>query len=112
MVNLHSDQLHIQVDDANPAVIALEGELDPHTAPLLARELDRLRVQGVDDVVLDLSRLRFIDSSGLRVVIGAHRDLLDRGGRLTLRSPSPTAQRLLEITGLVDHIDIVGPTGS
>jgi anti-sigma B factor antagonist len=54
--------------------------------------------------VLVLSNLGFIDSSGLRVLIAADRDITERGGTLTLRSPSETVRRLLEITGLNDHL--------
>lgn len=109
-MNLNSEQLHIEVDESGDEVIlSLDGELDPHTAPMLAREVERLIGQGSTSVVLELSRLRFIDSSGLRVVISAHRELAEQGGQLSLRSPSPTAKRLLEITGLVDHLEIAGP---
>lgn len=102
------DQLDIRVDEGDDqAVIYLDGELDPHTAPLLQEELDRLVAKGSTKIVLDMSALRFIDSSGLRVVISAHRRVRDAGGHLALRSPSDTARRLLEITGLTDHIDVV-----
>jgi anti-anti-sigma factor len=86
------------------AVLTLTGELDPHTAPLLAEELDGLEAEGVTAVVLVLTNLGFIDSSGLRVLIAADRDITERGGSLTLRSPSETVRRLLEITGLNDHL--------
>jgi anti-anti-sigma factor len=109
-VNSNLDQLTIGVEvDSDQALLRLEGELDPHTAPLLKREIDRLVAEGAKRVVLDMSALQFIDSSGLRVVISAHRELADDGGQLTLRSPSETARRLLEITGLVDHIDVLEP---
>jgi anti-sigma B factor antagonist len=108
MTTDNTEQLRISVGgESDAAVIYLEGELDPHTAPKLQREIDRLVLGGADRVVLDMSRLVFIDSSGLRVVISSHRDLHDRGGSLALRSPSRTAQRLLQITGLTDHIDVV-----
>ena len=90
--------------EGNEAVLTLTGELDPHTAPLLAEELDGLEAEGVTAVVLVLSNLGFIDSSGLRVLIAADRDITERGGTLTLRSPSETVRRLLEITGLNDHL--------
>ena len=90
--------------EGNEAVLTLTGELDPHTAPLLAEELDGLESEGVTAVVLVLSNLGFIDSSGLRVLIAADRDITERGGTLTLRSPSETVRRLLEITGLNDHL--------
>jgi anti-sigma B factor antagonist len=108
-VTSNLDQLRITAEHAEDReILYLDGELDPHTAPLLKQEVDRLAEAGARQIVLDLSRLQFIDSSGLRVVISAHRDIAERGGELTLRSPSETAQRLLEITGLVDHITIVG----
>ena len=103
------EQLHIWADhETEPGVLRLDGELDPHTAPLLEHEIASRADAGQVDIVLDLRALQFIDSSGLRVLIAAHRDLARRGGSLVLRSPSDTAQRLLEITGLVDHITIVG----
>jgi anti-anti-sigma factor len=90
--------------EGDEALLTLTGELDPHTAPMLADELDSLTGEGVRSVVLVLSGLGFIDSSGLRVVIAADRDLTELGGRLVLRSPSETVRRLLDITGLLDHL--------
>jgi len=92
--------------DGDEATLTLTGELDPHTAPMLADELENLTADGVTSVVLVLSGLGFIDSSGLRVVIAADRDLTERGGRLVLRSPSETVRRLLDITGLLDHLTL------
>lgn len=87
-------------------VLALKGELDPHTAPLLQHQVDHAIEAGASSLVLDLAQLGFIDSSGLRVIISAHKEMRSRDGRLVLRSPSPTARRLLDITGLLDHIEI------
>ena len=103
------DQLTVTVEaNAAPPVITLAGELDPHTAPLLERAVAQLLADGSTDLVLDLSQLAFVDSSGLRVLIGAQRQLADQDGTLTLRAPSETVRRLLEITGLIDHIAITG----
>jgi anti-anti-sigma factor len=71
---------------------------------MLADEIDTLVHDGVTDVVLVLSGLGFIDSSGLRVIITADRDLAAQDGRLVLRAPSDNVRRLLEITGLLDHL--------
>ncbi len=90
--------------DGDEVTLTLTGELDPHTAPMLAEELEAAAHDGATSVVLILSGLGFIDSSGLRVLISANRDITDRGGRLVLRSPSETVRRLLEITGLLDHL--------
>jgi anti-anti-sigma factor len=92
--------------DGERAVLVLKGELDPHTAPRLKDEIDSAMGAGANEIVLDLAELGFIDSSGLRVIISAHKESGERGGKLVLRSPSPTAKRLLDITGLLDHIEI------
>lgn len=103
------DQLSVTVDaSADPPTIALAGELDPHTAPLLQREIDQLLDGSSTDLVLDLRALGFVDSSGLRVLISAQSQLAGQGGTLTLHAPSETVRRLLEITGLIDHIAITG----
>jgi anti-sigma B factor antagonist len=87
-------------------VLVLDGEIDPHTAPQLESELEQALAAESARLVLDLEQVRFIDSSGLRVFITAHREMNDRGGKLLLRSPNDTAVRLLEITGLDAHIDV------
>jgi len=86
-------------------ILTLRGELDPHTAPRLHDEINRVTGDGsVHTLVLDVAGLRFIDSSGLRVIIGAHKAMTARSGRLVLRDPTDTTRRLLDITGLADHI--------
>jgi anti-anti-sigma factor len=92
--------------EGDQLVLLLDGELDPHTAPLLRDRIDQALADNTTTLVLDVSGLRFIDSSGLRVIIGAHKDMAGRGGRLVLRSPTETTRRLLDITGLVDHLEI------
>ena len=88
------------------AVITVAGELDAYSAPSLEEEASRLLSDGVSDLVLDLSGTRFLDSSGLRAILTAQRRLADRDGRLSLRAPSESVRRLLDITGLVDHFPV------
>jgi anti-anti-sigma factor len=94
--------------DAGSCVVTLVGELDPHTSPLLEQEIDDGLAGGADRLVLDMAQLRFIDSSGLRVIIKAYKELEKRDGQLVLRSPNQTALRLFEITDLLDHFTIEG----
>jgi anti-anti-sigma factor len=99
----------LRVDASNQdgqLVLVLVGELDPHTAPVLRDRVDQTLAPDTTTLVLEVSGLRFIDSSGLRVIIGVHKEMAGRNGRLILRSPTETTRRLLEITGLDDHIEI------
>ena len=89
--------------DGERAVVSIEGELDAYSAPKLEEEVTRLLEGGVTDFVFDLSAAKFIDSSGLRTILNAHRLLEERQGRLALRAPSEPVRRLLDITGLTDH---------
>jgi anti-anti-sigma factor len=87
-------------------VLVLTGDLDPHTAPMLSDAVSEHVDKGVVNLTLDLRGLEFVDSSGLRVIIATHRDLADASGRLTLRAPTESTRRLLEVTGLLDQLDI------
>jgi anti-sigma B factor antagonist len=87
-------------------VLVLVGELDPHTAPTLRSSIDDAVTDGTTTLLLDVAGLRFIDSSGLRVIISAHKVMDERGGRLVLRAPTDNTRRLLEITGLADHVEL------
>ena len=88
-------------------VVQVHGELDHHAAPELRDRLtDVIELQGNLSVVLDLSGMTFIDSTGLEVFVGALKQVRAMGGDLTLSAPSPATYRLLEICGLVDAFTI------
>jgi anti-anti-sigma factor len=107
IVNISEGPLEVDVSaEGDEVVLVLRGELDPHTAPALRDEIDRSTGPDVTTLVLDVRGLRFIDSSGLRVIIGAHKDMTARSGQLVLRAPTDTTRRLLDITGLADHIAV------
>jgi anti-anti-sigma factor len=84
------------------------GELDMASAPEL-EEAIMPRLQGGAWVLLDLRSLDFIDSSGLRVVVAAHRAAEDIGGRFTCvrGGPGTTVHRIVEIAGIDGVIEMV-----
>ncbi len=89
--------------------IRLSGIIDAHTAEQL---LDGLRTAATDsDTVADLGGVDFIDSSGLRALVTVHQEHVDAGGRLLLRNLSQPVTRLLEITGLSDHLHVDQESG-
>jgi len=91
------DLLTEQSDDQ--VVVRILGELDLDTAPRLGAVLVDLAAQG-GRVTLDLAGMTFIDSTGLSVFVRGLERLRESGGDLALQSPSTTAMKVLEITGL------------
>lgn len=81
-------------------VLTLRGDADMATLPTLEAVLIRVVADHHGDVVVDLAETAFIDTATLRAVLGARDALEGTGRRLTFRSPSRNAGRLLEIFGL------------
>jgi anti-sigma B factor antagonist len=88
----------------NTLVVRVEGELDLATAPTLWTALEQALADG-NQLVLDLSEVTFIDSSGLSVLIRAHQ-VLGPTGSLTVRSPNTQARRLFELAGIDSWISV------
>jgi anti-sigma B factor antagonist len=89
-----------------PTMVTLSGEIDAHTAPALAEHFATLP-EGGGDIALDMSGVDFIDSSGLRVVIELHQRAEADARKLLVTKPSSPVARLLEISGLSDHLHVV-----
>ncbi|HVF14708.1 MAG TPA: STAS domain-containing protein, partial [Acidimicrobiales bacterium] len=81
-------------------VVKIEGELDMATAPRLRDELLRLADEGVRLLTADLSDMSFVDATGIGVLVGGLQRQRAGGGDLVLRSPRPTATKVLVLTGL------------
>ena len=88
-----------RVDHPLGVLLTLGGELDLATVPLLQEQLDRAG-RGRGAVVIDLSGLRFIDSSGLHMLVRAERQLRASGGQLVLVRGPRAVRRVFELTGL------------
>ena len=78
---------------------ALSGELDHHSATMVRQQLDASLDDGVRELVLDLSGISFMDSSGIGVILGRYRIMQGRGGRLRLSAVSTYAARILKMAG-------------
>jgi anti-sigma B factor antagonist len=85
----------------------VRGDIDPVSARVLAEELGRaIEARRPKQLVVDLSGVEFMDSSGVRVLIEVHRAQDERGASLVLEDLSGGPQRVLEVTGLTDYFDI------
>jgi anti-sigma B factor antagonist len=87
--------------DHGRAVVELSGELDAYTSAKLRRMLEELSTPGRHRVVVEMSGLDFMDSSGLGVLVGVMKRARTAGGALALAGCSDRILRVLRITGLV-----------
>ncbi|MFC3349260.1 STAS domain-containing protein [Streptomyces echinoruber] len=88
-------------------LVAVSGEIDLFTAPLLAIRLDDLTAVSRPDLVVDLRPVSFVDCSGLGVLCRARVRARARGGRMRLVSTSACFLRLLRATGLGGAFEVL-----
>ena len=92
--------------DARTHVIAIAGEIHVSTAPRFSVLLDDAIGRGKTMVVLDLSAVDFIDSTGLSVLLNGLRHVTRQRGHMALVCTNPTVLRLFQITKLDATFDI------
>ena len=85
----------LAIDDAGPGVVVVSGRLDAAQSPTAQAFLDR--VEG--NVTLDCSRLEYISSAGLGVLLKTQKRLMAGGGKLRLAGVSPHLQDILVYSG-------------
>jgi anti-anti-sigma factor len=88
------------VQDNGTASLALEGELDIASAPALEERLSAVENDHPARVVIDMTGLAFIDSTGLRVLLQANARAGDGAHELVLRPGADAVQRVFETTGV------------
>jgi anti-sigma B factor antagonist len=100
--------LNDEAVDERTHVVAPRGEVDALTAPQLGRRLLGLADEGKTRVVVDLSNVTFMDSTGIGVLLYSLKQLRVRQGGLVLVCPTERIMRPFQITGLVGHLRIFG----
>jgi anti-anti-sigma factor len=94
-------------DHEGVAHVVLTGELDLSTIDKVEQELSRIEGAGPAVVALDLSRLTFLDSSGLRVIVSADQRARRENRRFVVVRGPETVQRVFSITRLDEQLDLV-----
>ena len=84
--------------------VALEGRLDTTTAPQLENEL-KDALDKADTLVLDFSKLEYISSAGLRVLLSTQK-VMNRKGGMTIRHVNDVIMEIFEVTGFIDILNI------
>ncbi len=84
----------------------VEGEIDTFTASVLREELEAIKITEGLEIELNLSKVNYMDSTGLGIFVAFYKKALRENGKVKLVGLSNRLQRLFEITGLSDLMDI------
>ena len=90
--------------EGNTLTLALEGRLDTTTAPDLEQAI-KAELNRVDALVLDFSKLEYISSAGLRVLLSAHK-VMSRKGGMKVKNVNEIVREVFDVTGFADILTI------
>jgi len=93
-----------KIYDENGLTLSLEGRLDTNAAPELDKELNA-SLDGVNSLVFDFSKLKYISSAGLRVLLSAQKKMSSKRS-MRLIGVSDSIMEIFDITGLTDIFTI------
>ena len=91
------------------AVVTVAGEVDVYTAPALRERLVQAADSGCSELVVDMSAVEFIDSSGLGVLVSVLKRVAEAGGTMSIVSDREIVLKVFRITGL-DRVFHIVPT--
>lgn len=98
-------RLKLEVVDKT-MIIQFDGELDHHTAQEIREEIDReIEVKGIKNLIFDLSNLKFMDSSGIGVVIGRYKLINKKGGKVAVINVNPHVDKIFHMSGMFKIIN-------
>ena len=93
-----------KVQNGNELTVCLEGRLDTVTSPDLEKEL-KGSLDGVEKLTMDFSKLEYISSAGLRVLLSAHKAMAGKGG-MTVANANEIVQEVFDVTGFSDILTL------
>lgn len=90
-------------------IVRIDGELDLHTSPVLQERVTAAFAESpqLRALVVVLSNVAFIDSSGLGALLACYRDLSAMGKRFVLANPQTAVRKVLQLSGIINRIDVV-----
>ena len=98
---------------SSPAVIRVAGELDIAVVPDIRAAFAAVEVEAPDAIALDLTDVTHLDSTGLRVLLEGARRAAAAGRRfIVVAQPEGPVGRILRLTLLLDHLDVVSDLGA
>ena len=90
--------------ESGKLTLTVSGEIDTLTAPRLDGEVE---TEGLSELVFDLTDVTYVSSAGLRVLLLAHKKMVQAGGKMTITHPQEAVRRVFTLTGFVKILTIV-----
>jgi stage II sporulation protein AA (anti-sigma F factor antagonist) len=88
-------------------IVRVEGEVDMHVADTFRKTIDEaLEQAGVPNLMLNLAKVTFIDSSGLGVILGRYKRISQLGGKVSAVQLQPQVEKIFELSGLLRIIKL------
>ena len=88
--------------DSNRMKISLDGRLDANTYQDLEKELD---LDGIEYLELDLNKLEYVSSAGLRLILSCHKKMSEQG-KMVIKNVKGDVEDVFDITGFTDMLNI------
>lgn len=88
-------------------VVRISGEFDMHSTDNFKSIIDDYLVQAnLKDIVINMTKLTFIDSSGIGALLGRYKKVSGMGGKLVLCSVAEPVKKILRLSGLLEIINL------
>ena len=100
MLELHTEE------NGSEVVVFVDGKMDTNTSPQVTEELTKY-VDSKDKIILDLEKLSYVSSAGLRVFVMIDQQMKEKGGELNVRNVSRDIMDIFEMTGFDFMLTII-----
>ena len=92
--------------NGSEVIIYVDGRLDTLTSPQLTEEIDKI-MPSVDKIILDIEKVEYVSSAGLRVFLAADNNMREKGGELNMRNVPGPVMDVFEMTGFSSALNIL-----
>ncbi|MCK9443096.1 MAG: anti-sigma F factor antagonist [Tissierellaceae bacterium] len=91
----------------NNLLVQLKGELDHHNTEMVRQKIDKQYFEHrIKNIILDLRGLTFMDSSGIGLVMGRYKNILENGGKIVMVNDNEYVEKILKVSGLLKIINV------
>ncbi len=92
--------------EGKKAELIVKGEIDVSNAPELRTAIHEALDSNIDSLVIDISQVSYIDSTGIGVLVGARHRATEESIAFEIRNPQPNVLRVLSLLGMVEDLNI------